>query len=350
MHLDVATGGELTSRWPPACRPSASCCTATTSRVDELRTARDGRRRAHRRRLASTSSTGSRRCTSPTALVPDGAAARHARRRGPHPRVRADRPGRLEVRVRRGRRATPREAVERGAGVAGGRAGRAARAHRQPGVRGRLLRARRSRCWRRSSTRLGLPELSIGGGLGVAYVEGEEAPTITAVGRRASHACAPSRHHAPVSRAEPGRSIVAAAAVTLYTRRHDQGPARHPHLRLGRRRHERQPAAGALRQRLRDVPARGPSTRTARGRSRVVGKHCESGDVLVRDAQRARRPRRRATSSPRPVTGAYGHSMGSNYNKVPAARRRVRARRRGARRRAPRDARRPAALRRLTRD
>ena len=48
---------------------------------------------------------------------------------------------------------------------------------------------------------------------------------------------------------------------------------------------------------------------------RVVGKHCESGDVLVRDA-------------PVPaglqvgdilgtaVTGAYGHSMGSNYNKV----------------------------------
>ena len=48
----------------------------------------------------------------------------------------------------------------------------------------------------------------------------------------------------------------------------------------------------------------------------VVGKHCESGDVLVRDA-----------SVPddlvvgdllaTPVTGAYGHSMGSNYNKVP---------------------------------
>ncbi len=48
---------------------------------------------------------------------------------------------------------------------------------------------------------------------------------------------------------------------------------------------------------------------------RVVGKHCESGDLLVPDA-----------SVPddlvvgdilaTPVTGAYGHSMGSNYNKV----------------------------------
>ncbi len=48
----------------------------------------------------------------------------------------------------------------------------------------------------------------------------------------------------------------------------------------------------------------------------VVGKHCESGDVVVRDA---------AVPSDlvvgdivaTPVTGAYGHSMGSNYNKVP---------------------------------
>ena len=49
---------------------------------------------------------------------------------------------------------------------------------------------------------------------------------------------------------------------------------------------------------------------------RVVGKHCESGDVLVREG--------RVPSDVRvddllatPVTGAYGHSMGSNYNKVP---------------------------------
>ena len=51
-------------------------------------------------------------------------------------------------------------------------------------------------------------------------------------------------------------------------------------------------------------------------RARVVGKHCESGDVLVNDA-----------SVPSdvcigdllatPVTGAYGYSMGSTYNKVP---------------------------------
>jgi len=47
----------------------------------------------------------------------------------------------------------------------------------------------------------------------------------------------------------------------------------------------------------------------------VVGKHCESGDVLVRDA---RVPADLAVGDvlATPVTGAYGHSMGSNYNKV----------------------------------
>jgi len=48
---------------------------------------------------------------------------------------------------------------------------------------------------------------------------------------------------------------------------------------------------------------------------RVVGKHCESGDILVREA---RVPDDLAVGDllATPVTGAYGHSMGSNYNKV----------------------------------
>jgi diaminopimelate decarboxylase len=50
--------------------------------------------------------------------------------------------------------------------------------------------------------------------------------------------------------------------------------------------------------------------------SRVVGKHCESGDILVRDAQV---PADLVVGDVlvTPVTGAYGHSMGSNYNQVP---------------------------------
>src|SRR3546814_16704680 len=47
----------------------------------------------------------------------------------------------------------------------------------------------------------------------------------------------------------------------------------------------------------------------------LVGKHCESGDVLVRDAQ-VPDDIRVGDILATPVTGAYGHSMGSNYNKV----------------------------------
>ncbi len=49
---------------------------------------------------------------------------------------------------------------------------------------------------------------------------------------------------------------------------------------------------------------------------RVVGKHCESGDVLVHEAFV---PEDLVVGDIlcTPVTGAYGHSMGSNYNKVP---------------------------------
>ncbi len=48
----------------------------------------------------------------------------------------------------------------------------------------------------------------------------------------------------------------------------------------------------------------------------VVGKHCEQGDVLVADAQL---PEGVAVGDllAVPVTGAYGYSMASNYNKVP---------------------------------
>ena len=49
---------------------------------------------------------------------------------------------------------------------------------------------------------------------------------------------------------------------------------------------------------------------------RVVGKHCESGDVLVRDGL-VPADTRVGDVLATPVTGAYGHSMGSNYNKVP---------------------------------
>jgi diaminopimelate decarboxylase len=47
----------------------------------------------------------------------------------------------------------------------------------------------------------------------------------------------------------------------------------------------------------------------------IVGKHCESGDILVRDGQ-VPSDLHVGDILATPVTGAYGHSMGSNYNLV----------------------------------
>ncbi|MFV0318667.1 MAG: diaminopimelate decarboxylase, partial [Microthrixaceae bacterium] len=60
-----------------------------------------------------------------------------------------------------------------------------------------------------------LPELVVGGGLGVAYVEGEEAPTLSSWAGAIVRTCREAGIGAQVA-AEPGRSIVAQAAVTLY--------------------------------------------------------------------------------------------------------------------------------------
>lgn len=158
-----------------------------------------------------------------------------------------------------------------------------------------------------------LDELSIGGGLGVAYVSGEAAPSITEWGEAVHRA---SREHGITARisAEPGRAIVARAAVTLYTvgtiknidsiRTYlsvDGGMSDNPRPVLYGSGYEAflPRSADALRDKS----------------VRVVGKHCESGDVIVSEAAVPSHTRVGDILCT-PVTGAYGHSMGSNYNMI----------------------------------
>lgn len=160
---------------------------------------------------------------------------------------------------------------------------------------------------------LDLPELSVGGGAGVAYVRGEEAPTISEWGAAVRAACVEAGVTARVT-AEPGRAIVAAAAVTVYT----VGTIKRlPGIRTyvavdgGMSDNPRPVLYGSGYETL---SARSPEAERPHHVT-VVGKHCESGDLLVRDA---RVPEDLAVGDllVTPVTGAYGHSMGSNYNKV----------------------------------
>ena len=159
-----------------------------------------------------------------------------------------------------------------------------------------------------------LLEMSVGGGLGVAYVADEWAPTITEWGEAVIQTCADLGVTARVS-AEPGRSIAAAAAVTLYevgTIKRIDGVRTYVSVDGGMSDNPRPVLYGSGYEAFlpRDIEAERPLTVT------VVGKHCESGDLLVRDAQV---PADLAVGDilATAVTGAYGHSMGSNYNKVP---------------------------------
>ncbi len=160
---------------------------------------------------------------------------------------------------------------------------------------------------------LDLPELVLGGGLGVAYTVGEEAPTITQWGSVLLDACAAMGVRSRVS-VEPGRSIVAAAAVTLYT----VGTVKHiPGIRTyvavdgGMSDNPRPVLYGSGYEAFLPRAAAAERSESAR----LVGKHCESGDVLIFDAALPADVRVGDVLAT-PVTGAYGHSMGSNYNKV----------------------------------
>ncbi len=160
----------------------------------------------------------------------------------------------------------------------------------------------------------GLPELSVGGGVGVAYVAGEEAPTISEWAAAVRSACADAGITARVT-AEPGRAVVAGAAITLYTVgtvKDLAGIRTYVSVDGGMSDNPRPVLYGSGYETFlpRAPTAERPRTVT------VVGKHCESGDVLVRDAAV---PADLAVGDllATPVTGAYGHSMGSNYNKVP---------------------------------
>ena len=158
-----------------------------------------------------------------------------------------------------------------------------------------------------------LPELSVGGGLGVPYVEGESAPTIGEWADAIHKACARAGVTSEVT-AEPGRAIVAAAAITLYrvgTIKDLPGLRTYVAVDGGMSDNPRPVLYGSGYETF--LPRAGDAARPRV--VRVVGKHCESGDVLVQDGAV---PTDLVVGDvlATPVTGAYGYSMGSNYNQV----------------------------------
>jgi diaminopimelate decarboxylase len=160
---------------------------------------------------------------------------------------------------------------------------------------------------------LGIEELSIGGGLGVAYVEGETAPTITEWAVAVRKAVAAVGIEAKVT-AEPGRAIVAQSAMTLYTVgtiKDVPGVRTYVSVDGGMSDNPRPVLYGSGYETF--LPRATDADRPKH--IRVVGKHCESGDVVVWDGT-VPDDLEVGDILATPVTGAYGHSMGSNYNMV----------------------------------
>jgi diaminopimelate decarboxylase len=156
-------------------------------------------------------------------------------------------------------------------------------------------------------------ELSIGGGLGVAYVGDEQAPSLSEWAATVAETAKSLGVTARVT-AEPGRSVVASAAVTAYgvgVIKRIAGIRTYVAVDGGMSDNPRPVLYGSG---YEAFLAR--STDAERDMAvRVVGKHCESGDVIVAEAM-IPEDTEVGDVLVTPVTGAYGHSMGSNYNMV----------------------------------
>ena len=168
-----------------------------------------------------------------------------------------------------------------------------------------------------------LPELDLGGGYAIAYLPDEKTvephdvlPALSALVKRE---CKAARLKLPLVSIEPGRNIVGPTTFTLYevgtvkdVTLEDGGIRKYVSVDGGMSENMRTSLYDAeYFATLADRTSTAPLTQ-----SRVVGKHCETGDIVIRDIKLP------ADIAPgdllaTPATGAYGRSMASNYNHVP---------------------------------
>ncbi|KUG57707.1 diaminopimelate decarboxylase [Nesterenkonia jeotgali] len=169
-----------------------------------------------------------------------------------------------------------------------------------------------------------LPELDLGGGHGIAYTEADTPrdpeSIAAALATTVKQACAEHGLSVPRISIEPGRAIVGPAGITLY--------------RVGVQKDVQVDAPDGSTASRRYVAVDGGMSDNARGvlydadysavlasrrvtgdhvLSRIVGKHCESGDIVVRNVYLPTATARDDLLAV-PATGAYCHSLSSNYN------------------------------------
>ncbi len=156
------------------------------------------------------------------------------------------------------------------------------------------------------------PVYNVGGGLGVAYGAAQQPPAVADYVEAIVSTVHSELGGEKRLLLEPGRALVANSTVTLYTiqtvKRNvstwvavDGGMSDNLRPMLYGSKYE------AL---VADRASAAPNERC-----HLAGKHCESGDVIVRDAWLADPAPGDVVATP--VTGAYGYSMANNYNGVP---------------------------------
>ena len=165
-----------------------------------------------------------------------------------------------------------------------------------------------------------IEELNVGGGLGARYLADDPALSVAEYARTLREALEGSVRTSglsarPALRVEPGRSIAAPSAITLYrvgTIKEIPGIGTYVAVDGGMSDNPRPVLYGAGYEAY--LPARIDEPRPLR--CNVVGKHCEQGDVIVQGAQLPAGVQVGDLLAT-PATGAYGYAMASNYNKVP---------------------------------
>jgi diaminopimelate decarboxylase len=155
--------------------------------------------------------------------------------------------------------------------------------------------------------------VNVGGGLGIAYAAEDEPPAIDAYVDVKVRGVAEVFGEDVRILVEPGRSLVGNAGVTAYrigTVKEIPGVRTYVAVDGGMSDNMRPMLYGSRYEALiADRAAAVPDSLAT-----VAGMHCESGDVLVRDAMLAGPAVGDVLVTP--ATGAYGHAMASNYNGV----------------------------------
>ena len=167
-----------------------------------------------------------------------------------------------------------------------------------------------------------LPELDLGGGYGIAYLDDESeiqaADVLGSLASQVKQACAQYSLDVPKISIEPGRAIVGPSMFTLYT----VGTTKIVTLENGSTRNYVS-VDGGMSDNLRTALYGAEYTAIIANRestakkiaTRIVGKHCETGDIIIKDIEMS------SDIAPgdllaTPATGAYGRSMATNYNHI----------------------------------